>query len=214
MDSLIIKERMKLLLKALFTMVILMGVSSAAQQKPTTLLIWGDSLSAAYGMPVEKGWVQLLQNKHPTLNIINASISGETTQGGLSRLPAALKTHTPDIVLIELGANDGLRGLPIKTMQNNLTQMIAMIQASKAKVVIAGMKIPPNYGLKYAQQFETSLQDLAKTYNAAFIPFLLENIISNDALMQDDNLHPTAAAQPIILKHVDTVIEMLLDTKH
>jgi acyl-CoA thioesterase-1 len=214
MDSLIIKERMKLLLKALFTMVILMGVSSAAQQKPTTLLIWGDSLSAAYGMPVEKGWVQLLQNKHPTLNIINASISGETTQGGLSRLPAALKTHTPDIVLIELGANDGLRGLPIKTMQNNLTQMIAMIQASKAKVVIAGMKIPPNYGLKYAQQFETSFQDLAKTYNAAFIPFLLENIISNDALMQDDNLHPTAAAQPIILKHVDTVIEMLLDTKH
>jgi acyl-CoA thioesterase-1 len=214
MDSLIIKERMKLLLKALFTMVILMGVSSAAQQKPTTLLIWGDSLSAAYGMPVEKGWVQLLQNKHPTLNIINASISGETTQGGLSRLPAALKTHTPDIVLIELGANDGLRGLPIKTMQNNLTQMIAMIQASKAKVVIAGMKIPPNYGLKYAQQFETSFQHLAKAYDAAFIPFLLENIISNDALMQDDNLHPTAAAQPIILKHVDTVIEMLLDTKH
>jgi len=205
---------MKLLIKALFTMVILIGVSSAASQKPITVLIWGDSLSAAYGIPIEKGWVQLLQNKRPELNVINGSVSGETTQGGLSRLPASLKTHTPDIVLIELGANDGLRGLPIKTMQDNLTKMLKAIQLSKAEVLIAGMKIPPNYGLEYARQFEMSFPNIAKTYDAVFIPFLLENIISNDALMQEDNLHPTAEAQPIILKQVYPVLKTLLDAKN
>jgi len=206
--------RITALTAMLFIMVFLISVSSVAKEKSSqnisTLLIWGDSLSAAYGIPIEKGWVQLLQKESPTLDIINGSISGETTQGGLNRLPAALKTYSPDIVLIALGANDGLRGLPIATMKSNLSHMMSAIKASHAKVVLAEMKIPLNYGAAYTRQFETIFHNLAKVHNAVLIPFILENIANNYDLMQEDGLHPTAEAQTLILKQVKPVIDQLL----
>jgi acyl-CoA thioesterase-1 len=175
---------------------------SLAKEKPTTLLVWGDSLSAAYNMPIEKGWVALLQAESKQLKIINGSISGETTQGGLTRLAAVLKQHSPDKVMLELGANDGLRGLPIKIMRHNLAKMIELIQASGAKVILAGMKIPPNYGFKYTKLFEQSYLDLAKKYQLTLIPFFLAGVADKFELMQADGLHPTAEAQHIILSHV------------
>ena len=207
--------RMPVLTTMMFIIVLLISVSSLAKEKESTVLkstvlIWGDSLSAAYGIPIEKGWVQLLQNELPALKIINGSLSGETTQGGLNRLAAALKTHTPDIVLIELGANDGLRGLPIATLHSNLTRMIHAIKARQAKVIIAEMKIPLNYGLNYTQQFEKTFHQLAKTHDVVLIPFMLENIANNYELMQEDGLHPTAEAQTLILKQVKPIIEQIL----
>lgn len=187
-----------------FFCVVLLCLSpfSLAKDKPTTLLVWGDSLSAAYNMPIEKGWVALLQAESKQLNIINGSISGETTQGGVTRLGAALKQHSPDQVILELGANDGLRGLPIKIMRHNLAKMIELSQASGAKVILAGMKIPPNYGVNYTQLFEQSYLDLAKQYQLTLIPFFLEGVADKFELIQADGLHPTIAAQHIILNNV------------
>lgn len=174
--------------------------SASAGQK---ILVWGDSLSAAYGIPVEKGWVNLMRGElGEKFEIINGSISGETTQGGLTRLPAALKNHKPDFVLLELGANDGLRGLPPLVTENNLKKMIEASQKVNAKVILLGMKIPPNYGLAYAEKFEGIFSNLAKEYELPFIPFFLEGIIEKLDLLQEDELHPTAAAQPYILNKV------------
>lgn len=193
---------------SVFIMVLLFSVSSFAKDKPnTTLLVWGDSLSAAYGIPVEKGWVSLLQDKYPDLYVVNGSISGETTQGGLNRLPQALEKHKPNIVLIELGANDGLRGFPMKTMRKNLQEMIELAQKKGAKIILAGMKIPPNYGVKYTQLFENSYSELAEKYDVALIPFLLDKIADKFELVQPDGLHPTAAAQVIILENVEEFVE-------
>jgi acyl-CoA thioesterase-1 len=189
------------------SLILLSNTAAFAKQKPTTLLIWGDSLSAAYGIPVEKGWVSLFQKKYKNINVINGSISGETTQGGLTRLTKALKPHKPNIVLIELGANDGLRGLPIKTIRSNLTSMIKAVQKTGAKVILAGMKIPPNYGMRYTQQFANIYVDLAKTYKTSLIPFFLEGIADRFELVQADGLHPTAEAQLIILENINIVMK-------
>jgi acyl-CoA thioesterase-1 len=186
--------------------IFLFSLSVSSKEAPATLLIWGDSLSAAYGIPVEKGWVSLLQKKYKNIKVINGSISGETTQGGLTRLPKALKLHQPNIVLIELGANDGLRGLSIKNMRSNLTAMIDAIQATCAKLILAGMKIPPNYGMKYTQQFTNTYVDLAKIYKTALIPFFLAGIADKFELVQADGLHPTAEAQVIILENLDALV--------
>ena len=195
----------------LLIMVLLFSVSSFAKDKPnTTLLVWGDSLSAAYGIPIEKGWVSLLQNKYKNITVVNGSISGETTQGGLNRLPDALKKHKPNIVLIELGANDGLRGFPIKTMHSNLKKMIEASQKTGAKVILAGMKIPPNYGFKYTQLFEKTYSELAEEYKISLIPFLLDGIADKYELVQADGLHPTAKAQVIILENVKEFVEGVL----
>ena len=191
-------------------LILLFSSASFAKKNPATLLVWGDSLSAAYGIPVEKGWVSLLQKKYKNINVINGSISGETTQGGLTRLPKALALHQPTIVLIELGANDGLRGLSIKTMRNNLTEMIQAVQKTGAKVILAGMKIPPNYGMKYTEQFTNTYVDLAKTYKTALIPFFLKGIADKFELVQADGLHPTAEAQVIILQNVDAVADVFV----
>ncbi|PWQ96996.1 arylesterase [Leucothrix arctica] len=172
-----------------------------------TVLVWGDSLSAAYGIPVEKGWVNLLQAKYrDDLNVINASISGETTQGGLSRLPAALTLHKPDLVLLELGANDGLRGIKTEVMQENLTAMIELIKAAGSEQVLLGIRIPLNYGFTYTQKFEQVYVDLAKQFELPFLPFLLESVALDYDLMQSDGLHPTADAQPQVLGDVLTVV--------
>ena len=190
--------------------------------KPTiastqTILVFGDSLSASYGLPQGQGWVALLEAKlaqnqasKTTYKVVNASISGETTSGGLARFSIALTTHKPNIVILELGANDGLRGLPIAEMQANLNQMIAQAKAKKTKVLLIGMKIPPNYGLKYTKNFSTAYINLAKQHNIALVPFLLEGVAGKPELIQADGLHPLAVAQPALLDNVWVQLKGLL----
>ena len=179
-----------------------------------TLLVLGDSLSAAYGIPVERGWVNLLQRRLVERGfphrVVNASISGDTTSGGLSRLPAALERDRPAIVLLELGANDGLGGQPLMTMSHNLARMIELSQQSGARAVLAEMRIPPNYGPLYAQKFQTTFGELAKRYDIPLIPFLLDGVAGHPALIQDDGLHPRAEAQQRILDNVWPVLEPVL----
>ncbi|MGZ8252036.1 MAG: arylesterase, partial [Methylophilaceae bacterium] len=179
-----------------------------------TILVYGDSLSAAYGIPREQGWVALLQQRLKdeglTHQVVNTSISGETTTGGSSRIAATLKAHQPDIVLIELGANDGLRGLPLTDMQNNLKQMIEACQQAKARVVLVGMMLPPNYGPRYAREFNQTYTNLAKEYRLALVPFLLADVAGKPALNQDDGLHPTAQAQPQVLGNVWSILQSVL----
>lgn len=208
------------MLRALYLILTLMGVlplmnmvMAAETTPPTKILVWGDSLSAAYGIPVDKGWVNLLQQKLQNNAVINnGSISGETTAGGLTRLPAALQTYQPDYVLLELGANDGLRGIKTDTMQGNLEQMIQLAQQAKAKVVLLGIKLPPNYGSAYTQKFEAVYTNLAKQYNLPLVPFLLDGIAQNWDLVQADGVHPTAAAQPMVLDNVWKVLQSVLPT--
>jgi len=168
-----------------------------------TILVLGDSLSAAYGIGIEQGWVALLQKKlqalRYTYNIINSSNGGDTTSNGLERLPAALKQYQPAIVILALGSNDGLRGLPIDAMKNNLMQMAELAKQSHAKVLLVGFLIPLNYGPIYRQQFEQAFKDVADRYNLPRVPFLLENVALHPELMQADGLHPNATAEPIIL---------------
>ena len=185
---------------------------ASAEREAESILVWGDSLSAAYGIPVQQGWVSLLQDKLDKLDekgfkVINGSISGETTSGGLSRLPNALQQFEPDYVLLELGANDGLRGLNPNIMRQNLQSMLDLIQATEAQAVLIGIKLPPNYGPAYNRLFESVFSDLATQYNLAFVPFLLKGVAEDFALMQEDGLHPTAAAQPLILQHLWPTLE-------
>ncbi|PKO25541.1 MAG: arylesterase [Betaproteobacteria bacterium HGW-Betaproteobacteria-8] len=186
------------------------GQTLAASASKPTILVFGDSLSAAYGIPRDQGWVALLQKQldQPSLKreVINASISGETTSGGLTRLKQLLHQHQPDLILIQLGANDGLRGLPVADMRRNLGAMIELSQQSGAKVAIIGMMIPPNYGPRYTQEFMETYRLLAQKYKLPLVPFLLEGITEKPELMQDDGLHPTAAAQTIVLDNVWKVL--------
>jgi acyl-CoA thioesterase-1 len=170
------------------------------------ILVFGDSLSAAYGIPKEKGWVNLLaqrvkDNQLP-YEVANASVSGETTAGGLSRLPAALQQFKPSIVVIELGANDGLRGLPTDAMKNNLEKMIQASRRINAKVVLLGMFIPPNYGPKYTNGFKAVYLDLSEKYKTPFVPFFLDGISGHSDLVLEDGLHPNVNAQAKILENV------------
>ncbi|MEE8059982.1 MAG: arylesterase [Pseudomonadales bacterium] len=173
-----------------------------------SILVLGDSLSAAHGIAREDGWVVLLEqhlkqhHDNKNLQVINASISGETTAGGLSRLPKLLTQYQPSIVIIELGANDGLRGFPIKTFRDNLDQLVSLPQTANAKVLLTGMHIPPNYGPRYTQMFYASYGIIAQKYQIPLLPFLLEDIAIYPELMQQDGLHPTAQAQPQILQNV------------
>ena len=173
----------------------------------------GDSLSAGYGIDIQKGWVNLLEKeitKKHSVQIINASVSGETSSGGNTRLPALLTEHKPDIVILELGGNDGLRGQPLKLLEKNLQTMIDASKKNGAQVLLAGMQIPPNYGPRYSNQFKTLYTQLAEKNQAALIPFLLEGIGGNAELIQRDGIHPTAEAQPIIVKNVQPELEKLL----
>lgn len=179
-----------------------------------TLLVLGDSLSAGYGIKAESGWVNLLDQRLKSegygYRIINASVSGETTAGGRVRLPALLKTHQPTIVILELGANDGLRGLPILSLRSNLNAMIAAAQAAKAKVLLVGMQIPPNYGEQYTQQFAKSFTDLSDTHHIRLVPFFLAKVALDSSLLQADNLHPNERAQPLLLSTVWPQLKPLL----
>lgn len=189
---------------------LLLSLAATAVAQPTVLVV-GDSLSAAMGIPLEKGWVALLQERikqqgYPH-RVINASVSGETTAGGLSRMPAALRKHKPAVVLIELGANDGLRGMSLEPMRINLSQMIQLSRAAGARPVLFEMRMFANYGEQYTNEFRRSFQQLAKREKVTFVPFFLEEIILQPKYFQPDGLHPTAQAQPKLLNAVWRSIE-------
>ena len=178
-----------------------------------SVLVLGDSLSAEYGLARGSGWVALLeqrlQKEKIDASLINASISGETTRGGVTRLPELLKRH-PSVVVIELGANDGLRGLSLGAAENNLQSMIAIAQSAHAKVVLIGIQLPPNYGPDYTSRFAGMFGKLAKNSKAALVPFLLDGIADKPQLLQADNLHPLAEAEPILLNNVWPTLKPLL----
>ena len=180
-----------------------------------TLLIMGDSLSAAYGVQTEDAWVSLLRERlekqgFTGWEVVNASISGETTDGGLRRLPDLLERHEPEIVMIELGGNDGLRGFPPGVIRQNISKMIEQSQDINADVLLVGMQIPPNYGKPYTEAFATIFPELAERYDTELVPFFLENIYDKEGLMQDDDVHPTAEAQGQLLNNVWPVLEPML----
>ncbi|MBE0465294.1 MAG: arylesterase [Halomonadaceae bacterium] len=182
-----------------------------ANERPI-VLVMGDSLSAAYGLENDQGWVTLLEKRlSDQATVANASISGETTSGGLQRFSDILTKQQPNIVLLELGGNDGLRGLAPTQMRDNLARMIEQSQEADAQVLLLGIDIPPNYGQAYRDAFTGVYYSLAEEYDVPLVPFLLEDIALNQALMQSDGIHPTADAQPIILDNVWPELEPLLD---
>jgi len=182
-----------------------------------TLLVFGDSLSAAYGLQSSEGWVSLLAGRITEAklpwNVVNASVSGETTAGGLRRLPEDLKRHKPDIVVIELGANDALRGQPLAATRANLEKMVRLTREARAQPVLVGLMIPPNYGIDYAREFRELFGQIAKREKVPLVPFLLAGVAEHDELFQADRLHPTAAAQPIVCDNVWPTLEPLLKKK-
>ncbi|MCK5829858.1 MAG: arylesterase [Methylococcales bacterium] len=182
----------------------------------STIVVLGDSISAGYGIDIKKGWVALLQQKldqeKKSYTIFNESISGDTTAGGLARIDSALKKHKPQLVLLELGANDGLRGLSLKEMKSNLAEIISRSQKMGAKVLLLSMRIPPNYGKRYINMFYDIYPQLAKEMNVSFVPFIMEDVALIKEMMQKDRLHPNTKAQPIIAskiwKHIKSVLEL------
>ena len=190
-------------------------VAAAAEPAPVRkVLVMGDSLSAAYGLAPSQGWVALtdqrLQARHPGWRIANASVSGETTAGGASRIAGELARHKPAVVVIELGANDGLRGLPLAQTRANLERMIVASKNAGARVLLLGMRMPPNFGPQYTQGFERNYSELAKAHGTALLPFLLEPIATDRNAFQSDNLHPVASAQPRLRDHVWPALAPLL----
>jgi len=186
--------------------VLAFAASASAYSAPKTVLVVGDSLSAEYGLARGTGWVALLEQRLKAekidAHIVNASISGETTSGGRTRLPALLQQHKPDVVVLELGANDGLRGLPVAAAQDNLRTMIQLAQQNRAKVLLVGMRMPPNYGRTYTDRFAGMYKDLAGTYKVPLVPFMLDGVAQQPANFQADRLHPLAGAHPTILNNI------------
>lgn len=195
----------------LVVLIITLSIPALNASEPPTILIMGDSLSAAYGIEHEQGWVPLLEERlGGQADVVNASISGETTSGGLQRFSAILEKQQPDIVLLELGGNDGLRGLAPNQMRSNLASMIEQSQEVDAQVLLLGIDIPPNYGQAYRDAFTGVYYSLAEEYDVPLLPFLLEGVALNEQLMQEDGIHPTAEAQPMILDNVWPELEPLL----
>lgn len=182
------------------------------------ILVLGDSLSAAYGIRPEQGWVALLQKRLRAegygYELVNASVSGETSSGGLQRLPRALRLHHPEIVILELGANDGLRGLPVAATRANLEKMVQLSRAAGARVLLLGIQIPPNYGARYAGQFARIYPQVAGALHLPLVPFMLQGVALDHALMQDDGLHPNAAGEPRVLATVWKALRPLLQKGH
>jgi acyl-CoA thioesterase-1 len=185
-----------------------------ALPSPATVLVWGDSLSAGYGLRPQEAWPVLLAQRIEAaklpLQVVNLSLSGETTAGGLARLPAALAAHKPKVVIIELGANDGLRGLPLAAMRANLQTMVDEARASGARVLLIGMRMPPNYGVEYTTRFAQTYLDLAQHNKAGLVPFMMEGFADQPSSFQQDGIHPVAAAQPKILDSVWRELKPLL----
>jgi len=199
--------------RVLFAVIVSL-MSMTAIAKPLIIIVLGDSISAGYGIEVEEGWVALLQKKLLASNrnyrISNASISGDTTAGGLARIDPILTADKPAIVLLQLGANDGLRGLSPVQMKNNLAEIVRRAQKTGAKVILLGMKIPPNYGKRYVDMFYNVYPQLAKELDIPLVPFILEDIALNKDLMQADGLHPNAKAQPILVEKIEPYLFPLL----
>jgi acyl-CoA thioesterase-1 len=204
---------MRVILSLLLSIVSLIPPIAGATEPPV-LLILGDSLSAGYGMDREQSWVNLLDNRLKeggySYRIFNSSISGDTTQGGLARLPRLLDRYRPVIVMLELGANDGLRGINPDITRENLERMIQQSQDNGARVLLAGIKLPPNYGSAYLQQFESIYGDLAKEFDTLLVPFFMEGVALRPDLLQADNIHPNEKGQPVLLDNVWKVLEPAL----
>ena len=179
---------------------------SGSYAKTPTIVVYGDSISAAYGMAPELGWVNLLSSQlielAPQYEVINASVSGETTGGGLVRLPKTISRHQPDILILELGGNDGLRGYPIDKIESNLTEMVRIAQAAGARVMLIGMVLPPNYGKRYTRAFEQVFTKIAEANNLALVPFLLDGVATSESLLQRDGIHPRPEAQALLLENI------------
>lgn len=192
---------------------LLLWLPLSARAEPV-ILVFGDSLSAAYGIPKDQGWVNLLQQRLRQVQrgdrVVNASISGETTRGGARRIAQALRQHQPQFVILELGANDGLRGLPLAEMRRNLAAIIQACLDAHARVLLVGMRIPPNYGPAYTTEFMESYRSLARQYQVPRVDFLLDGVAGKREFTQNDGLHPTAAAQPRILDNVWPRLQPLL----
>jgi acyl-CoA thioesterase I len=188
--------------------------ATTAYSASKTVLVLGDSLSAEYGLARGSGWVPLLEQRLKAerieASIVNASISGETTGGGRARLPALLDQHQPDVVVIELGANDGLRGLPLSAAEANLRSMITTSRNAKAKVLLVGMQLPPNYGREYTERFIALFSNLARSTGTPLVPFLLSGIADQPHMFQSDRIHPAAEAQPIMLNNIWPLLRPLL----
>lgn len=203
-------------LQSLFV-ALLLALFAAPVAGAATILVFGDSLSAGYGLARGEDWPQLLaqrlQQKKTDYTVVNASISGETTQGGANRIDNALRTHRPAVVILALGANDGLRGSDLNAMRRNLERMIDSAQRAHARVVLVGIRIPPNYGQSYTQKFQGIFREVAKTRRVPLVPFLLEGFADQRDYFQADGLHPTAAAQPMILETVWKTLATLLKVK-
>lgn len=194
---------------------LIIGLFLSQLVSASTLLVMGDSLSAAHNMRPEAGWVSLLENQlsetHPDVKIINASISGETTQGGLARFDKLLSEHKPRWVILELGANDALRGYPLQQTTDNLKAMIEQAQQSDAKVLLVGNQIPRNYGKRYTEMFFNLYKNIADEYQLAYVPFMLEGVALDKKLMQADGLHPNKDGQPIVLQNIYPHLQSLIE---
>lgn len=203
------------MLRALFFALCVAG--STASAAAGTILVYGDSLSAAYGIGQKDGWVNLLggrlKQSKADYSVVNASISGETTAGGAARIDAALGRFKPDVVVLALGGNDGLRGLPVGEMKANLGKIARAAQARGARVLVVGMRIPPNYGPKYTQAFYDAFAEVARETKSGYVPFLLERVADQRTYFQPDQIHPTAEAQPLLLDTVWKGLEPLLKAK-
>jgi len=188
--------------------------AAAAAAQPATILVVGDSISAEFGLARDSGWVQLLRDRlkaqHLDYSVVNASISGDTTSNGLARLPALLKQYHPRVVIIELGGNDGLRGIPVASARDNLEHMIALAKADGARVVITGIQLPPNYGPQYTSAFASMYPALAQSQHVTLVPFLFQGFAEDTDLFQGDRIHPSAQAQPMLLDNVWNPLKALL----
>ena len=195
----------------LFFYVIFLNMNSASA---STLLVMGDSLSAAYNLRQEVGWVSLLENQlsqsNPEIKVVNASVSGETSQGGLSRFSSLLKQYKPRWIILELGANDALRGYPLTQTSKNIEKMIEQAQQSNARVLLVGNQIPQNYGKRYTEMFFTLYEKIANKYKVAYLPFMLKGIALNKSLMLEDGLHPNKDGQPFVLQNILPYLQPLL----
>jgi acyl-CoA thioesterase-1 len=202
-------------MRRLLTLIVLLMAANAQGTQPPTVLVFGDSLSAGYGIDVDQSWTALLQDRLRNLGyehrVVNASISGETTEGGAARIDAALSNFAPDLIILELGGNDGLRGFPPARMKGNLETIIRQSQAAGAAVVLLGIRIPTNYGPRYTAAFESVYREVADALDVKWIEFFMEGVALNDELLQEDRIHPNTEAQSILLENAWPIISATLD---
>ena len=196
-----------------YVLACIISMPALAAEEPV-IVVLGDSLSAGYGMEFNESWPRLLQNRlndnGQRYRVINSSITGDTTQGGVARLPRLLDKYQPEVVIIELGGNDGLRGFSLEITRSNLAAMIEAGQAAGSKVMLTGIMLPPNYGSTYTKGFQAMYSELAARYELLWVAFLMEGVALVDGMMQDDGIHPNAAAQPVLLDNVWAVLEPVL----